>query len=140
QPAKPPSVAISEAAADVFRQALSEDDDTKDAVIRLQIDAGFRHELALDTREGLDARDIRITVAGLELVMDPATARRADGLSIDYVESPSPGFKMENPNAPATVSQIDVAEAKAIVEAEPNARFVDVRTPKERELASIEGT
>lgn len=131
----PPSVTISDAAAEVFRQALSEADESDR--LRLRVDASFRHDLALDHK---GPHDLELTSNGITLLVDAGTARRAEGLSIDYVEQPSAGFKMDNPNAPPTVAQITPAEAKEIVQNEPNARFIDVRTPKERQMAMIEGT
>jgi monothiol glutaredoxin len=129
----PPELTITDAAAAIFSQAQEEAEPNER--LRLSIDMSFRHDLALSA-EG--PGDLSTTVNGIALVMDPGTARRAQGLIIDYVEEPQAGFKMDNPNAPPVVHQITAAQAKAIVE--QGARFIDVRTPQERSTAMIEGT
>lgn len=131
---EPPTVTVTDAAAEVFRAAMA--DAEGEELLRLQIDPHFRHDLALDTPR---SSDLKATANGLTLLVDPGSARRAEGLSIDYVTAPSEGFKMENPNAPAQVKQISPAEAKTLV-AEQGVKFIDVRTPRERQIASIEGT
>ncbi len=132
---EPPTVTITDAAADVFKQALGEAGDGE--ALRLSVDAMFRHDLALDERK---PQDLELTSNGLTLIVDAGTARRADGLVIDYVTKPAEGFKMDNPNAPPQVKQISCAEAKAIIEGDDAVRFIDVRTPAERAQAKIDGT
>jgi monothiol glutaredoxin len=119
----------------VFQQALEDADESEG--LRLRVDAMFRHDLVLDAKND---RDLVVHSGGVTLFVDPGSARRAEGLIIDFVTTPSEGFKMDNPNAPAQVKQVSATEAKAIVERDPNVRFVDVRTARERDVASIEGT
>lgn len=134
QPPTAPAITITDAAAAVFREALA---DADGELLRLRIDARFQYDLALDHPQ---ARDLRVETQGLTLLLDPGSARRAEGLVVDYVQEPEAGFRMENPNAPPSVKQIGPSEAKAFLEAHPNARFLDVRTPEERATASIAGT
>lgn len=133
-PPKAPAITITPAAAAVFREAL---EDADDELLRLRIDARFQHDLSLDQP---GPRDLRVEHDGIILLVDPATARKADGLVIDYVEQPVAGFRMDNPNAPPSVRQLSPVEAKALLEHTPEAKFVDVRTPEERARASIQGT
>ena len=135
QPPTPPKITITDAAASVFKQALEEADEGEG--LRLRVDAMFRHDLALD---GKGDRDLVVETNGVKLWVDPGSARRAGGLVIDYVTSPSEGFKMENPNAPPQVKQVSPREAQGILEREQGAKFIDVRTPRERDVARIEGT
>lgn len=132
---EPPEIEIRDRAAAVFREAAQ--DAEAGERLRLTIDTRFRHDLALSSP---DPNDVTVTATGVTLIMDPATARRARGLIIDYVEQPQAGFQMDNPNAPPTVGLVSPTEAKAIVEQEAGACFIDVRTPREREVAKIEGT
>jgi len=134
QAAEPPTLTITQAAVEVFQQALGESDGE---LLRLSIDPRFRHDLALDQPQ---PRDLRVEASGLTLLIDPSSARRAQGLVIDYVHEPEPGFRMDNPNAPPQVRQVGPAEAKTLLDSTPAARFFDVRTPEERQLASIAGT
>lgn len=131
----PPELTITDAAATIFAQAQEEA--APNELLRLSIDMSFRHDLALSEQ---GPGDLSVTSNGVTLVMDPGTARRAEGLIIDYVEQPQAGFKMENPNAPPVVRQISATEAKTLLEQDDGARFIDVRTPRERSVAMIEGT
>ena len=131
----PPALTITDAAASVFKEATA--DAEEGDVLRLSVDAMFKHDLALDRAKD---SDLKVESNGITLLVDAGTARRANGLTIDYVTAPAEGFKMDNPNAPPQVKQIGPAEAKALVDAGNGVRFIDVRTPAERATASIEGT
>lgn len=131
---EPPTLQITDTAAAVFEQALAEAEGAEQ--LRLVVSATFAHDLALDLPR---KSDLVVEAAGLKILVDPGTARRADGLRIDHVEGPQVGFRMDNPNAPAQVQQIGVKEAAELV-AQDGVKFFDVRTPRERQIASLEGT
>ncbi len=131
---QPPTLVITPAAAEVFKQALDEAEGEE--TLRLIVSPTFQHELALDLPQ---PSDLVVETAGLKILVDPGTCRRANGLSIDHVEGPQVGFRMDNPNAPPQVQQIGVKEAAELVRRE-GVEFLDVRTPRERDLASLEGT
>jgi monothiol glutaredoxin len=135
KPIEPPSITVTDAAAAVFRQASAEGD--RDDELRVTIDAAFRHDLSLGPNQ---QHDVAVIANGIKLVLDPASARRAAGLVIDYVEAPQAGFKMVNPNAPARVEQTSPRQVKAWMDAGEPMRLLDVRTPAERATASIEGS
>lgn len=132
---EPPSITITDAAAGVFRQASAEGD--RDDELRVTIDSAFRHDLSLGPSQ---EHDVAVINNGIKLVFDPASARRASGLVIDYVEAPQAGFKMDNPNAPTRVEQTSPKQIKAWMDAGEDMRLLDVRTPQERATASIEGS
>jgi monothiol glutaredoxin len=132
---EPPQVTITDAAVAVFRQASAEGD--RDDDLRVTIDAQYRHDLSLGPTQ---EHDVAVISNGIKLVFDPASARRASGLVIDYVEAPQAGFKMDNPNAPPRVEQTSPKEIKAWMDAGEPMRLLDVRTPQERATASIEGS
>lgn len=132
---EPPELTITDAAAAVFRQASAEGD--RDDELRVTIDAGYRHDLSLGPSQ---QNDVAAIANGIKLVFDPASARRASGLVIDYLEAPQAGFKMDNPNAPARVEQASPAQVKAWIDAGEPMRLLDVRTPAERATASIAGS
>jgi monothiol glutaredoxin len=132
---EPPAITVTPAAAAVFKEAMSEGG--PDDALRISIDAGFHHDLALGPRE---AGDIEVEAGGLVLLLDRGSARRAAGLTIDYVDGMQSGFKMDNPNAPAQVKQVPPTEVKAWLDAGESLKFFDVRTEAERRTASIEGT
>jgi monothiol glutaredoxin len=132
---EPPELAITDTAAAAFREAGS--DVGQGEAFRLVIDARFVHELTVSAKA---AGDIEVVSNGITLLLDRGSARRAGGVVIDFVQEPQPGFKIDNPNAPATVRHVAPAEVAAILAADPAARFIDVRTPGERERAQIAGT
>ncbi len=134
-PTEPPTITVSDAAAATFREAAAEIAEGES--LRLSIDSRFAHDLSITP---VGPADIEIVANGVRLVLDRGSARRASGVVIDFVELPHPGFKIDNPNAPPSVRQIAPAEVAAVLAADPQARFVDVRTPGEREQARIEGT
>jgi monothiol glutaredoxin len=129
-----PEVHVSEAAAAAFRRYAG----TAKPDVRLAVDRAFAAELDLESpREG----DLVLDLMSLRLSMDRATARRADGVSIDFVEGPAAtGFRVENPAAPPKVRSMSVEELDQLRREGKPHLLIDVRTPGERELAVIEGS
>jgi monothiol glutaredoxin len=132
---EPPDIRVTDSAAAQLKAAL-EGSDAGD-VVHLSIDPRWQHGLALGPK---GPGDVIVEVAGLTLAVDPVTAKRAGGLTIDFVDGPDgSGFKMENPNEPAQVEQLGPRELKAKLDAGEITELFDVRTPEERALASIDG-
>lgn len=134
-PVRAPTITVSARAAEVFREATA--DAGPDDVIRLSISPRFEHDLGVEPpRPG----DVAVEVEGIRFVLDRMSAARAEGLSFDFVEQGGQaGFKIENPNAPASVQQMEPAELKAKLAA-GGVRVYDVRSLEEREIAKIEGS
>ncbi|HYO98558.1 MAG TPA: Grx4 family monothiol glutaredoxin [Polyangiaceae bacterium] len=125
-----PDITLSDAAREAFQAALEE---AAGEVLHLKVDSRFQYDLFFAPPE---PGDIRVSASGLELFLDAASARRAQALSIDFVEGPSGGFKIENPNEPAKVKPLSAVELKAMLEREAVVLF-DVRPEPERAIASI---
>jgi monothiol glutaredoxin len=125
-----PTIQISEGALKAFRAALL---DAEGEVLHLKIDARFQNDLYFAPRE---PGTLELGIQGLTLFIDPASARRADGMSIDFVDGANAGFKIENPNQPASVKQLTPAELKELLDSGKISLF-DVRPDHERALASI---
>jgi len=134
-PVAAPRIVVSKRAAEVFREATA--DAGPDDAIRLTITPRFEHDLGVEPpRPG----DVMVEVEGIRFLLDRMSAARAEGLSFDFIEQGGQaGFKIENPNAPAGVQQMEPAELKARMAAGP-VRLFDVRSPQEREIARIEGS
>jgi len=137
----PPTIRVSEAAAAQFRAALAGDDIDPEDVLRLTIDGRFRNDLSVGPRR---PGELVVETGGLTIAFDRRSARRAEGLTIDFVDGPEgTGFKIDNPNAPPSVRELSVeglAEAIAAAKAEGRQlHLYDVRTEDERALASIAG-
>ena len=139
---EPPRINVSAAAAKALQEALAEASAEEPAgshFIRVEVASDFQHALSVGTKK---PRDVEVRVSGgLALLLDRASARRAAGLSIDYVDGPDgPAFKLENPNEPPRVKSVSVKELQAKMQAEPGLKLFDVRAQKEREQAAIEGS
>jgi monothiol glutaredoxin len=128
-----PKVTVTPRAAEVLKQALA--DAGAGDVIHLSIDGRFEHGLDIGPREAASAT---VETNGVTVQVDAASARRAAGVVIDYVEgAQGAGFKIENPNRPASVKAIGPAELKALLDAGTVKHLYDVRTPTERDKAKI---
>jgi monothiol glutaredoxin len=132
---EPPSITISDAAAEALNTAQAQHGDGG-RLLHLQIESDFRTGLSVAPR---GAMDVEVVENGVTLLMDPMTAGRAEGLSIDVADGPQgQGFKIDNPNAPQ-VRQMSVEDLKALMDSGHAFELLDVRTPEERAKASIPG-
>ena len=127
-----PTITVSEAATKAFEAALA---DSGGDPLRLKVDANFQYDLFCGPRE---PGDIEVRIKGLTFLLDRSSARRANGVSIDFSDGTSGGFKISNPNEPAKVNQLSAPELKAILDRREVILF-DVRPENERALASIPG-
>ena len=131
-PVTPPKVTLSDAAAKAFKAA---DEDPGVDRLRLEVSPSFEYELFFGPKK---PGDLEITANGVAMLIDPADARRADGIAIDYVDSPGgAAFKITNPNEPAHVKPLSPKELKTMLDAKSPLELFDVRRPDEREKAKI---
>ncbi len=92
--AVPPSITVSDAAATELKAALG-DADPEDK-IHIQIDMSFRHDMSVGP---VEPGQVTVDAGGLTFCFDAASAKRAEGLSIDFrTEDGESGFKLDNPN------------------------------------------
>ena len=133
-PVEPPTIHVTDDAAEAFKAAQAGETDYKD--LRLEISAHFQYGLSFGPK--LDG-DI-VAESAFPIRMDRATARRADGMKIDFVEEPggATGFKIDNPNEPPKVGAMTVQELKERLDTGAIHLF-DVRPEDERAQASIDG-
>lgn len=125
-----PTITISEAATKAFEAALA---DSGGDPLRLKIDARFQYELLFGPR---GPGDIEVRMSGLTLLLDRSSARRANGMSIDFIDGTGGGLKIDNPNAPPTVRQLSAPELKAMLD-RGEVMVFDVRPEDERVIATI---
>jgi monothiol glutaredoxin len=131
-----PKVTVTPRAAQELKGALA--DAEAGSVIHLGIDNRFEHGLDIGPAE---PTSLTIETNGVTVQVDPASARRAAGVVIDFVDGPQgAGFKIENPNRPPAVKSIGPRELKALLDAGTVKHFYDVRQPGERDKAAIPGT
>jgi monothiol glutaredoxin len=128
----PPVIHVSDSAAAALKEAVQDGNE----FVRLEISQGFEHGLSIGPRSDTD---VVVAAGNISLVLDKGSARRAAGVTIDFVDTPNgKAFKINNPNEPPRVQQISAADLRERMNKGPLELF-DVRTPKEREIARIEG-
>lgn len=129
-----PEIFVSEAALAALRQ-FSEG---QAPVVRLEVSPQWQYGMDFDEPR---PSDIVVMGDGWTFLLSRATARKVDGLRVDFVEGPEgSGFKIDNPNEPPKVRQLPAPELKAWMDAGKPMEVIDVRTPEERATAAIEGT
>lgn len=132
-PAPNPKVEITAAAREAIQGAFESDADC----LRLEIDARFQHDLSIGPKQ---PKDVEVDAGGLLVVLDVASARRADGVVVDLVKTPQgDAFRIDNPNEPPRVRPLSVQELKEKLDADAALPLFDVRTPEECAIAQIPG-
>jgi monothiol glutaredoxin len=127
----PPALTVTPAAHAVLRKAI--DDAGGDLVVKIDIDGRFRTRLALATP---DANALSVDCDGIQVQVELAAARRADGIVIDFADDArGRGLVVENPNAPTPVRPLSPTDAHARC-SDGSLRLVDVRPPDERARAA----
>jgi monothiol glutaredoxin len=125
----PPDISISDAAAAAIRAGLA---DAGDAELHLAIDARFAAQFMLRPAQG---SEIRAVANGIEILFDAASAARARGIAIDWVETPQgAGLSITNPNAPKPVQPLAVGALQQRLGL-GDITVIDVRPPADRALA-----
>lgn len=132
---KTPAIRLSEPAKKAIQEAAT---DAGGDFLRIRISDRFEYELFFAPHAD---GDLEVGCDGIMILVDPSSAGRADGVSIDFVQGPSgSGFKIENPNEPPKVKTISATELKAMMDCGLAFELVDVRTEEERAIARISGS
>jgi monothiol glutaredoxin len=128
----PPTITITDKAAEAIRNALI--DAEPGLALHLSIDARFQPQFHLaEPGDG----EVRSESNGIDLLMDVASAQRARGIRIDWVETmQGAGLAIDNPNAPAAVQELSVQELQKRLAA-GDITVVDVRPADERAIAAL---
>lgn len=130
----PPRITISEAAAKAISAALQANDPELALHLAVGPDFDARFELRPVSGGEIVAED-----KGIVVHLDLASAARANGLQIDWVEDVrGAGLAVRNPNAPPPVQPLSV-QALAERIAADSIRVIDVRPAAERALAPFPG-
>ncbi|HEX7664047.1 MAG TPA: Grx4 family monothiol glutaredoxin [Polyangiaceae bacterium] len=127
---KAPTLKVSASAAAAFKDAS-----TADEFPRIEIGQDFQVELSIDKK---NAQDIVVEVSGVTFLFDATSARRADGLAIDFVPGEAGGFKIDNPNEPPRVKSMSVQQLKEALDRKDDFDLYDVRPTAERDRAKLE--
>jgi len=128
----PPQMTITPTALDMLRAAIDKAD--SEVALQIEIDRSFRPRLNLAPP---DPAAIAQDINGIRVQCDLASARRANGLTIDFADDMrGRGLVIDNPNAPKPVKAITPAEASARANT-GELTIVDVRPPEERAQAAL---
>jgi monothiol glutaredoxin len=127
---KPPRVTLSSGAVAALNAAL---EGGEGDVLHIEVGPRFEYDLFVGPRK---ASDIEAPSNGPSFFLDAGSARRVSALNIDFIEGPNGGFKIESPDEPARVKELDATELKARLDRGDIVLF-DVRPSHERALASI---
>jgi monothiol glutaredoxin len=126
----PPAITVTPAAAEMLSNAAA--DAGPGGALSLSINAQFQPNFQLAQ---YDANAIAAESNGVRIQFDLASARRADGITIDWVDDiRGKGLAIDNPNAPKPVQALAPADAGARAAA-GEVILVDVRPEEERALA-----
>ena len=125
-----PVLHISPAAARAIAQAL--DNAESGLALHLSVDARFQSQFQLKPLKG---NEIMAEAEGIKVYFDLASAPRANGISIDWIEDVrGSGLAIDNPNAPAKVQSLSV---EALNKDLQNYRVIDVRPQHARAIAEF---
>jgi monothiol glutaredoxin len=128
----PPAITITPAAVAMLQQALA--DAGEGYALQVDIDGAYNARLQLAP---VDAGAIATETDGIRAQFDPASARRARGMVIDWADDlRGRGLVIDNPNAPPKVRSLTPGEASERASA-GSLTIVDVRPAEERAQASI---
>jgi monothiol glutaredoxin len=128
----PPEVTITDAAATKILEAMAGHDGIG---LHFAVDASFQSQFNVAPAEG---HEIKVEHNGITMLFDLASAQRANGAVIDWVETmQGEGLTIHLPQAPAPVNQMSVAQLKDRLDSN-NVVLVDVRGSEERDLATLD--
>ena len=128
----PPEVTITDAAAVKILEAMAGHEGIG---LHFAVDAVWQSQFNVAPAEG---HEIKIEVNGITLLFDLASAQRANGAVIDWVETmQGEGLTINLPQAPKPVNQMSVSELKNHLD-HNSVILIDVRGSEERALASLD--
>lgn len=124
-----PVIEISAAAAEAIRNGMADDPGTS---LHLNIDGRWQAQFMLKPAQG---HEIRSESQGIVILMDLATAQRAQGMRVDWVDDArGSGLTIVLPLAPVGVRPLSVEELAARLR-QGDIRVLDVRSDQERRIA-----
>ncbi|ARO68170.1 monothiol glutaredoxin, Grx4 family [Xylella fastidiosa subsp. pauca] len=127
----PPSITITPTAVEMLKSTLA---NAPGSALALSIDSRFQPTFELTP---INTQAIAAESNGLRVQFDLASARRAEGITIDWVDDiRGQGLVIDNPNVPQPIQELSPGDAAAQVGAGA-LTLVDVRPADERAIASV---
>ena len=128
----PPEVTITDAAKEKILEAMAGHEGIG---LHFAVDANWQSQFNVAPAEG---HEIMIEANGIVMYFDLASAQRANGAVIDWVDTlEGSGLTIHLPAAPEPIKQMSVTELKERLE-NSSIILIDVRGSEERALASLE--
>ncbi len=125
-----PALHITPAAAEAIRKAMENSE--PGYALHLDVDPRFQSQFQLKPVTG---NEIVVDCEGIKVLFDLASAPRADGISIDWVDDArGSGLAIDNPNAPAKVQALSVEELNKALQIYT---VIDVRPANARAIAEF---
>lgn len=127
----PPEVTITDAAAEKILEAMGGHEGLG---LHFAVDASWQSQFNVAPAEG---HEIKVEANGITLLFDLASAQRANGAVIDWVETmQGEGLTINLPRAPKAVNQMSVTELKEKLD-NNSVILIDVRGSEERAQAPM---
>jgi monothiol glutaredoxin len=128
----PPEVTITDAAAEKILEAMAGHEGIG---LHFAVDAGWQSQFNVAPAEG---HEIKIETNGITMFFDLASAQRANGAVVDWVETmQGEGLTIHLPQAPEPVKQLGVLDLKSMLD-DKSVILIDVRGSEEQALASLD--
>ena len=128
----PPEVTITDAAKEKILEAM---EGHEGIGLHFAVDANWQSQFNVAPAEG---HEIKIEANGIAMYFDLASAQRANGAVIDWVDTlQGSGLTIHLPEAPEPIKQMSVSELKEHLD-NNSVILIDVRGSEERALASLE--
>jgi monothiol glutaredoxin len=125
----PPSIELSEAAADALRAAMARSEGSS---IHIDVSPRFEYDIWMGPKE---PGELETESAGISICVRSSSAKRAEGMKLGYESGM--GFTIDNPNEPPSVKQLPVKQLKQWLDEGRPVVLYDVRGSDERAIASI---
>ncbi len=108
------------------------------SVLMLSIDGQFNTRFSIEEPKGYE---VVSEIEEIKIYMDIGTAKRADGIEIDWVEDLNgAGLVIKNPNEPKKVNQLSKADLQKGIESGQYNHIYDVRSESDFLNRSIDGS
>lgn len=131
----PATITISDKAAQNIKNGMQ---DIGSNVLMLTIDGQFNTRFSIEQAKGYE---LVSEAAGIKIYMDIGTAKKANGMEVDWVEDlQGAGLVIKNPNEPKAVKQISKQELKEAIDKGAIQHIYDVRTDQQFAEQSIPGS
>jgi monothiol glutaredoxin len=122
----PPTINCSSNILALFKESIA----THGGGILLDITKDFQYDIAIGPKQG---NQLEVIVDGVSFFVSRGTAKRADGISLDFKDGDNGGVLIENPNEPK-FEVIAVENLLQWVDQTPNAKVYQIGASEEEKL------